>query len=214
MSGVLGPDKVLGFYGSGGIVKPTGNALTALTNFGLINSPTLAESDITNLITDLSAKAPLASPDFTETLTADTSTLVVDGIYHRVGVLTAAPAVEFDVQGNSIRLHSSADPSYYFQISNNYNNTDTVDFFQGTNKFLMYGLDTNSLVLQPISGNVGIGIIAPGAVLPIKASTTAAASLRVRSGTAPTSPNDGDIWYEGTNIKMQVGGATKTFTLT
>ena len=54
---------------------------------------------------------------------------------------------------------------------------------------------------------------APTAFMDLAASTTAAASLRIRSGTAPSSPNDGDIWYDGTDIKMRVGGTTKTFTL-
>jgi len=45
------------------------------------------------------------------------------------------------------------------------------------------------------------------------ASTTAKASLRIPSGTAPTSPVNGDIWFDGTNIKMRIGGVTKTFTL-
>ena len=45
------------------------------------------------------------------------------------------------------------------------------------------------------------------------AATTAKASLRIPSGTAPTSPVDGDIWYDGTNLKMRVGAVTKTFTL-
>lgn len=30
---------------------------------------------------------------------------------------------------------------------------------------------------------------------------------------APTSPNNGDMWFDGTNFKAQVGGVTKTFTL-
>jgi len=45
------------------------------------------------------------------------------------------------------------------------------------------------------------------------AATTAKASLRIPSGTAPTSPTNGDIWFDGTNLKMQIGGLTKTFTL-
>ena len=45
------------------------------------------------------------------------------------------------------------------------------------------------------------------------ASTTTKASLRIPSGTAPTTPVNGDIWFDGTNIKMQIGGVTKTFTL-
>jgi len=47
----------------------------------------------------------------------------------------------------------------------------------------------------------------------INGSSTTRSSLRIRSGTAPTTPNDGDIWYDGTNLKMRVGAVTKTFTL-
>ncbi|MDQ5930940.1 MAG: Pectate lyase 3 protein, partial [Patescibacteria group bacterium] len=39
-------------------------------------------------------------------------------------------------------------------------------------------------------------------------------SLNIPSGTAPSSPVDGDIWFDGTDIKMRIGGTTKTFTLT
>ncbi len=45
------------------------------------------------------------------------------------------------------------------------------------------------------------------------AATTAKASLRIPSGTAPTSPVNGDIWFDGTNIQMRIGGVTRTFTL-
>jgi hypothetical protein len=65
-------------------------------------------------------------------------------------------------------------------------------------------------------GSTGLflgGVTNPTAVIDLSASTTARASLRIRSGTAPTSPNDGDIWYDGTNIYMRVGATTKTFTL-
>ena len=51
----------------------------------------------------------------------------------------------------------------------------------------------------------GISVFAP--------STTASATLRVRSGTAPTTPTDGDIWFDGTNLFMRIGGVTKTFTI-
>jgi hypothetical protein len=60
---------------------------------------------------------------------------------------------------------------------------------------------------------IGLGVNAPTALTDIGASTTTRASLRIRSGTAPTTPNDGDIWYDGTNIYMRVGATTKTFTL-
>jgi len=45
------------------------------------------------------------------------------------------------------------------------------------------------------------------------AATTAKAQINLASGTAPTSPVNGDIWFDGTDLKIRVGGVTKTFTL-
>jgi len=70
-------------------------------------------------------------------------------------------------------------------------------------------------VLARISagGLLGVGN-APTAYGDFAASTTAAASLRIRPGTAPTAPNDGDHWFDGTNMKCRIGGVTKTYTVT
>ena len=43
------------------------------------------------------------------------------------------------------------------------------------------------------------------------ASTTSTPSLRITSGTAPSSPTDGDMWYDGTNLKFRFGSTTSTF---
>lgn len=43
--------------------------------------------------------------------------------------------------------------------------------------------------------------------------TTAAASLNFGTGVAPTTPVNGDVWFDGTNLNIRVGGTTKTFTL-
>lgn len=48
----------------------------------------------------------------------------------------------------------------------------------------------------------------------LSASTTTRATLNIPSGTAPTSPVDGDIWFDGTNLKIRVSGVTKTVTIT
>jgi len=53
--------------------------------------------------------------------------------------------------------------------------------------------------------SAGVSILAP--------SSTASATLRIPSGTAPTTPVNGDIFFDGTNLFMRVGGVTKTFTL-
>lgn len=62
-------------------------------------------------------------------------------------------------------------------------------------------------------GLTGIGRGTPTAWGDFAASTTAASSIRIRSGTAPTSPNDGDLWYDGTDLKFRQSGTTKTITL-
>jgi hypothetical protein len=58
---------------------------------------------------------------------------------------------------------------------------------------------------RAIEISAGVSILAP--------SSTASASLRVPSGTAPTTPTNGDIWFDGTNLFMRIGGLTKTFTI-
>jgi hypothetical protein len=49
--------------------------------------------------------------------------------------------------------------------------------------------------------------------LGIAAGTTTRSQINLASSTAPTSPANGDIWFDGTDIKMRIGGVTKTFTL-
>jgi hypothetical protein len=66
-----------------------------------------------------------------------------------------------------------------------------------------------------LPGNLNIGDVNdPVAAADIAASTTTRASINLGTGVAPTTPIDGDIWFDGTNIKMRIAGATKTFTLT
>ena len=85
---------------------------------------------------------------------------------------------------------------------------------------VLFATGTHSLItaypsITPtINGKVGIGVVTPTAVLDLRASTTAEAIMRLRVGVAPTTPNDGDIWYDGTDLKMRIGGITKTFVMT
>ena len=72
-----------------------------------------------------------------------------------------------------------------------------------------YGL----LIRSGLSG-FGLGATLPTATITIAASTTANAPLNIAAGTAPTAPNDGDIWTEGTDLKIRLGGTTYTVTKT
>lgn len=73
---------------------------------------------------------------------------------------------------------------------------------------------TTALIDIDVNGRVGIGTASPTAVLDIAASSTSRASMRIRNGAAPTSPNDGEMWYDGTNLKFRAGATTRTITWT
>lgn len=67
------------------------------------------------------------------------------------------------------------------------------------------------------NGYMGVGVSSSvTALLDLAASTTARASLRIRPGVAPTSPtpNAGDMWFDGTNLKFYDGAAVRTITWT
>jgi hypothetical protein len=49
--------------------------------------------------------------------------------------------------------------------------------------------------------------------LNVAAGTTARSQINLASSTAPTSPNNGDIWFDGTDLKIRVGGLTRTIVL-
>jgi hypothetical protein len=69
-----------------------------------------------------------------------------------------------------------------------------------------------------LGGQVAVGVSlsdgeVPSAKVTIGASTTAQAALRFYSGSTPSSPQNGDMWFDGTNLKIQIGGSTKTITV-
>lgn len=56
------------------------------------------------------------------------------------------------------------------------------------------------------TGNVGIGVTSPTSFLHIKAGTTTTASLGIDPGSLLTTPADGKMEYDGTNLYFTVGG--------
>jgi len=72
-------------------------------------------------------------------------------------------------------------------------------------------------LLRAITTNVAAGFSAVPqltSLVVIGASTTTASHLRLTAGANVAGPVNGDIWFDGTDIKMRIGGVTKTFTLT
>lgn len=63
---------------------------------------------------------------------------------------------------------------------------------------------------------ISIGTVAPtvNTRMFIEGSTTALSHLQLYPGTTPSAPTNGEMWFDGTNVKIVVGGVVKTFTLT
>jgi hypothetical protein len=74
---------------------------------------------------------------------------------------------------------------------------------------VMYYLYCIPDVPSYLAGDLGLGVTVPTAKLDIEGSTTAKASMRLRAGTAPTSPNEGDIYFSGSHFYGRVGGVWK-----
>jgi hypothetical protein len=106
-----------------------------------------------------------------------------------------------------------------------YNNSSTANFSiitttSLTERFRLFGNTGNVLIQNggtftdsgerlQVTGTAKIT-----SKLSMGAGTTSNAQINLASSTAPTSPANGDIWFDGTDIKMRIGGVTKTFTLT
>lgn len=79
----------------------------------------------------------------------------------------------------------------------------------GSNKLYIANSNTTTPL---IGGDFSTSNLTINGKLNLVASTTTRASLNLASGTAPTSPVDGDIWSDGSDIKVRLGGTTYTLT--
>jgi hypothetical protein len=89
------------------------------------------------------------------------------------------------------------------QIAERWDIFQTSSSYAFKQHYLRTSIDTAG-ALNPASALLHIGAGATG---------YAQINLKTSAGTAPSAPADGDIWYDGTNLKMRVGATTKTFTL-
>jgi len=116
---------------------------------------------------------------------------------------------------------------------NGNSNGDYTAFSTNSNRGFTFRVgSTTALFIEPITGNIGLnggtsgyrlfinrGAAATGALAVVggitdfAGSTTSYATLQINPGVAPTSPNNGNIWFDGTNLFMRIGGVTRTFTI-
>ena len=142
-------------------------------------------SNVDGLQTALDAKAPLASPTFTGTVTAtaltvDTDTLHVDATNNRVGIGTASPAQELHLKGSGemARLESiSATGNTWMTFHSPSARLGYFGYGSASDTHLRIVNDTSGDILASTngsermridsSGNVGIGDTTPSAKLDV-----------------------------------------------
>lgn len=129
-----------------------------------------------------------------------TSVLNVDTTNSRVGIANSSPGQALDVTG-----YGKFSSGVIAPVLKPASDSTTAVQIQSVMGGVMLNADTTN-------ARVGIGVTGPTAFLHVKASTTSSASLRIASGTAPTNPNDGDIWFDGTDLRIRVSGTTYKLT--
>lgn len=151
-----------------------------------------------------------------------TSTFVLTAAGY-LGINTAGPGAQLHVVGTGtatgnndvIRAGASFSVSY-FSMGYLYDGASMTAAYMRASGSLPIALGTTSNIADGGAFRVtddgvcalGSGNTSPTAFADIAAGTTARASLRIRSGTAPTSPNAGDIWFDGTHFYGYTGSAT------
>lgn len=174
--------------------------LKKMTVANLFNSPSIA----TPSLTGISTIAALI-------VTGDAS---IDGTLGISGIATMACASA----SVTINSTSGSHPAVLFQESGTQHGgiastaANTVCILDGSSSIIAT-FNAGAMTLPNTLTISAGGITVSSGTVVTAASTTAGAGLRLPSGTAPTSPVNGDVWFDGGAVKIQISGATKTFTV-
>jgi hypothetical protein len=181
---------------------------------GNVTAITLGASGAVTFAGNLTSSAAQAwtLASSTTALNIQSGLLNLDTTNSRVGIGTTSPIGTLDVRATNPTIVCSNSASRYGYSVWNDSSSEFRTGTGGAHDFVLLTSNTERVRIGS-TGNVGIGTASPTAALDLPASSTARASLRIQTGAAPTAPNNGDIWFDGTNIFMRVGGVTKTFTL-
>ena len=138
-----------------------------------------------------------------------TRNLVVSGLAGQTSsplMVSDQSSVKFAVLGSKVQIFKDND-GYYSDSPSNY--TRLVIEPNATHfQFRAEAGGTGTLL--PVQITPGLSVA--GGKASLAASTTSGASLNIPSGTAPTTPANGDIWSDGSDIKVRLGGTTYTLT--
>lgn len=175
-------------------VQPTGNLTIGTTTdvaLNIIEANRATTGGLTMRIQNPTvgtanfARSTVASDTGNTYITTTSSTFTTNGMY-----VTASSGLEgLGVGGLSIASSNAAGVIRFYTAGN---------------------AAANERARIDANGYFGVGNTTLTAAIDAPASTTTRASLRVRPGVAPTTPNDGDIWQDGVNLFIRINGVTRT----
>ena len=160
-------------------------------------------------------------------------TSAYDEVNNCLGIKTTTPtstaALHINYSGEQVRLQGDSG-SIYFYRSNNINSQGSLSADAGNFRMVLSSVNglrlsfwTDGVERMHISGtgatagNVGIGTYTTGATarleLPAGAATASKAPLKFLSGTNLTTPENGAMEFDGTNLYFTTGGIRKTIQL-
>lgn len=142
------------------------------------------------------------------TVNGDLFVGAADGRVLGINGLASGQTVHFRFGGDS---SNEIQNSYGGQaIFKAYHGTEFQSYVSALTTVARIGID--GTVNSYFVGNVGAGVTSPTALMDVGPSSTARASLRLESGTGPTTPNEGDTWNDSTQKAIQhyVGGGEQT----
>lgn len=143
------------------------------------------------------------------TSTATPTAIDLKGSFNSTQGSNALKIYVFNAAGSVAGFGTSTNSLYYSVYASGHH-----DFYIGGN--LYETLSANTLTLDSLAGanvkfsvnSTGLFINPTGITTRFAAATTAGASINITSGVNPTSSNDGDFWWNGTNLNFRHGSTT------
>lgn len=148
-----------------------------------------------------------------------------------VGIGTTSPGAKLDIETSSadvLHVERTADAAGWVALRRGGSERGLLGWeASGAGGGIVSGTSANGLVLTAtgdlhLAGGSSKGITLTattvsihktlGAILTTVAPGSSTASINLNPGGTPSSPNDGDMWYDGSNIKFRNGASTKTIT--
>lgn len=166
----------------------------------------------------------MSAPRFTQ------ASIIIDNMtqtWNAIG--TTFSAIKMNVTdtasaAGSLVMNLQVSGSTVFSVSKNGAVVATSNYQVAANSGIIWG--GRSIIASPSNGivtltnqaqngftSLRLGAGTAAGFLSVPAATTAIPHMNLAAGVAPTSPGDGDIWFDGTAIKIRIAGVTRTFTV-